>query len=424
MPKNRENLIFNNGLAQCQEALEYKSSGACDRAIQLLQKIITKTRKEKNSLEEVHLIGIIQENLGIIYMDIDKNEEALYYFDKAVLNFGMVLEHYPNNIGLYEAQAFALTNMAMLYRMLQKYNNAITYSEKAITCYEEFELRENSKKDNIYAIKGNISMIRAEMADVNEKNKDKANRYIQDAIDFYDLALEINPTDYEYRKDKSLSEITLANNFSQNKNKMNEALELMKNAIKILEKLLEIKDNDEQVKISCANSKSNIGRIYQAVGDIYLALKYFKEATRDYEKQLKNDPLNYEIIDNIAVNLNNIANIYIHIDKKNEVSLFLELAIGYYNLILEDNQKKEINIYKNLIITEVIYHKTIAQIDLSKFYIKIGELKKAKKILTESITDLDKAIKENRSNINFLNQKALAITIQSGIKEIEKNNSK
>ena len=86
MPKNRENLIFNDGLAECQRALEYKSSGACEKAIELLNTIIKKTDREGNSLEEVHLLAIVQKHLGIVYMEIDEIEKALYYLDEANLN--------------------------------------------------------------------------------------------------------------------------------------------------------------------------------------------------------------------------------------------------------------------------------------------------------------------------------------------------
>jgi len=140
MPKNRENQIFNNGLAECQEALEYKSSGAFEKAIELLQEIITKIEKEENSLEKVHLIGIVQKNLGIIYMDTDNIQKALYSFNKAILNFEIVLKEAPTTIGIYKEQISIFNRMATLYHIVQEEDKAFSYSDKAIIYYKKFKL--------------------------------------------------------------------------------------------------------------------------------------------------------------------------------------------------------------------------------------------------------------------------------------------
>jgi len=140
MPKNKETLIFNNGLAECQEALEYKSSGACEKAIELLEKIITKIGKEGNSLEKIHIMGIIQKNLGIIYMERDDIRKALYYFKRALLNFETVLEKAPTTTGIYKEQVSIFNKMATLYHILQEEDKAFKCRDKAMIYYKKFKL--------------------------------------------------------------------------------------------------------------------------------------------------------------------------------------------------------------------------------------------------------------------------------------------
>ena len=416
----QKNPTVKNGLLQCRIALKYKATGAFEKAIQTLQNIISDVRKKENSFDEVHLIAIVQENLAITYIEMDEDEEALYYFEKALLNLNMILKNNPNMTLLYEDQAFILIDMGLIYRNLKKYDKAVKCSKKAIKLYRSSNCAE---KDKIYALKSEIFLIKAEVADREKMDRKKTIKAIRLAIKYIDLALEIIPDMFEYKKDKTLAQILLSDNYSQNHDTIHEALKLLKEAVKTFSQLLLERNDDEQIILSLANSKAHIGQIYRDFGEIYLALIYFEEAISDYQNYLEHEPLNYEVLNNLGINLNNMANIYISTQKKEEVPTLLNHAIEYYTMALKDDRDKESDNNK-FIIDEIIYHKAIAQIDLSRFHIELGEIKQAKNLLNKSIADSTLAILKDSSNINFLNQKALANTVHADINEIEGNHLK
>jgi tetratricopeptide (TPR) repeat protein len=426
MLKTTENTLIDNCLDKYNLALEYQSNGKYAEAIELLDEAIADVRKPQNLLNEVHLIAILQDALATVYMETDERKKALYFFEKSVLNIDMLLEHErQDSIQHQENQALKLVDMSALYRSLQEYDKAIESSQKAIAYYETLlTTNSNYQEDNIYVIKGEISMINAEVADMIEMDREKAIGHIQKAIEFYDLALSIKPDVIAYQIEKALTQILLADNYSLNYDTTSEALSLLKKAIKSFEILLKELPNDEQLRISAANSKAHLGRIYRELGEIYVALEYFEQAIEDYTLYLQDVPLDYEALDHIGVNLNNMANIYISTQQKNQVSSLLNQAIEHYNTVLRESKKGEDSHYDEIIVKEVLYHKAIAQIDLSRFHIELGELEEAKKIIKTSIADSNVAIEQNTSDINFLNQKALAITVQADIDDIESNHTK
>jgi len=201
MLNTTENILIDNCLEKHNLALEYQSNGKYTEAIELLDEAIADVRKPQNPLNEVHLIAILQDALATVYMEIDEREKALYYLEKSVLNIDMFLEHErEDNIKHQENQALKLIDMSVLYRSLQEYDKAIEASQKAIAHYEILiDLNDEYQKDTIYAIKGEISMINAEMADMIEMNREKAIGHIQQAIEFYDLALSMRPNIVEYQ---------------------------------------------------------------------------------------------------------------------------------------------------------------------------------------------------------------------------------
>jgi len=412
MSKNRE---------QYNLAIKYKSKGEQHKAIKIFKKIIDNLISQKEtSLKDVHFVAMVQDALATTYMNIDELEEALYYLDKSILNTGTLLEYHKDEVSLHEEHALKLVDMALLCRSLEEYENAITHSQKAIEHYEMIVKLDNSRyQSNISAIYGDISMIRAEVADREEGSVDNMRSYLLEAIEHYGLAFENNPTEFEYLKERTIAEITLADSYSTDYNKSDEALQLLQGALVSFETLLENDSQDEQLIISSANSKAHIGRIYREVGEIYLALEYFEKAISDYQEYLKTDSLNYETLDSIAVNLNNIANIYISTHQKSEVPLLLSRAIEYYNRILQESKRGEDDAYDAIIVKDVIYHKAIVQIDLARFYIELGSLERAKDIVVEIISESNEAIEEDSSNINYLNQKAIALTVEADIYDIE-----
>ena len=390
MLKNKENTLVDKSLDKHDLALDHQSNGKHAEAIELLHEAIADVRKPQNQLNEVHLIAILQDALATVYMEIDEREKALIFFEKSVLNIETFLKYETqDSIKHQENQAFKLIDMSTLYRSLQEYDKAIEASKKAIAYYEMLlTTTSNYQENNIYVIKGEISIINAEVADMVEMDREKAIGHIQKAIEFYDLALSIKPDMMEYQIEKALAQILLADNYSQNYDSISEALRLLEKAVKSFEILLKKLPHDEQIRISSANSKAHLGRIYRELGEIYVALEYFEKAIEDYTLYLQDVPLDYEALDHIGVNLNNMANIYISTQEKNQVPSLLNQAIEHYNTILTESQKGEDSHYDALIVKEVIYHKAIAQIDLSRFYIELGELEEAKKIIKESIADL------------------------------------
>ena len=420
MPKTQKNPTLQNGLKQLKQALTHIDQENPEKAIELLLQIIEETRKAQNSLEEVHLIAIVQENLGVLYIELYELEEALYYFDKALLNLSMVLEHNPNMTQLYEDKALILIDMAMLHRSLQEYDPAIEASLKAIECYTTMK---EEKQSDIYAIKGEISMIKAEVAEVEDGEQNKEAKHLKKAIEYYTLALKSDANNHTYLKERTLAQIILADNYSLNYDTTKKALALLEEALVSFETLLQSDGEDEQLVMSSANTKAHIGRIYREFGEIYVALEKFEEAINDYEAYLKIVHFNYEAIDHIAVNLNNIANIYMSIEKKDKVPTLLNRAIEYLSRVLEESSKDDDG-YNKLIVEEVIYHKAIAEIDLSRFYMEQGQLSSAKEIAQTIIDESNKYIEQYPKNINLLNQKALATIIVADIYDIENQATK
>ncbi|CAA6798500.1 MAG: FOG: TPR repeat [uncultured Sulfurovum sp.] len=424
MSRSQENTLIDDCLDKHDLALEYRKNKRYEEAIELLTEATEDIRKPQNKLNEVHLISVLQDTLAGVYMEINEIEKAISYFQKSILNLDMFLEHTATDketILHHENQIMKLTDMALLYKSLQEYDDAITSYNKIISRHKLMKELDNSynNNDDIFAVQGEIFMVKAEVSDLKEENLEQATQYLKKAINSFTLAHNSNPENYDYLKNKSLAEITLADNYSLNYDKSEEALKLLETANKSFTTLLEIDPKDEGVIISSANVTSHIGRIYREFGEIYIALDYFKKALKAYETYLEISPMDYETMDYIAVNLNNIANIYISIDKKSNVPKLLEKAIEYYDVVLNESATKENSNYDALIVEEVIYHKAIAQIDLSRFYMETNCLEKAKALLETIIIDADKAMSFNSMNIDYINQRALALTIEAEIADIE-----
>jgi len=443
-------------------ALEYKSDNNYTQSIKLLLEAIADIRKDRNTIYETQLIADFQSQLADIYMDIGEVEKALEFFQKAIINGDMVLSNSSgDNIKLIENQALNLIDMAILYRTIEEFDEAISHYHKAIERYdlliklEPLELKYlEDKASTIYDIAetyahiqdndnasdyiieaenisnqikaqepysvtninrlGAIYMIKAQISDQTNQDISEVIKYLNIAISFYNLAINIEPKDIESIKNRAIAEITLADIYFQKHDTINKALTLFKTAIKSFDNILIHNSNDEVVIISRVNAISHIGIIYKELGEIYLALDYFNQALKEYKKILEDNPNNYEIIDHIGVNLNNIANIYISLKNKKDVEDILLEAIDKFDTIIEAT---DIDAYDRLIIKESIYNKAIAQIDLSRFYIEIDKLDKAISILKEVISISKQLIIDEPNTINYINQKALAKTILAEIYE-------
>ena len=87
-----------------------------------------------------------------------------------------------------------------MYQNLQEYEESIENSKKAIEHYEMImKLDQSNQQENIYSIYGAMSMLRAEVSDT-MGDLEKTRDYLLEAIRYYNLSLEHNPTNLEHLK--------------------------------------------------------------------------------------------------------------------------------------------------------------------------------------------------------------------------------
>ena len=144
MLKNKKSLTLDEGFERYYLALEYKSVGNNLKAINILKTTIIHLCNPEKLSNEVHLVAILQNALAKIYMEVNDIKQALYFFDKSILNIdSLTAKENKVSVPLQEQQILKLLNMALLYKKIKKPDKSIKYLKLG---QDRYKLIINSKE--------------------------------------------------------------------------------------------------------------------------------------------------------------------------------------------------------------------------------------------------------------------------------------
>lgn len=254
----------------------YKSNP--NKALEILQQAleISETKKDEN------LIAKSKNNIGIVYRDLGRFEEAKALSTEALqVNDSLILASAYNNIGVVNR------NLALYDEALQNYL-------KALTIYE------NKSMDKQIATTHNSIGLVYSYSNVNDK-----------AIEYHLKAKE----SFEKLNDKKgISEVY--NNIAiiyANQGELAKALNYFKYSLEIEEGL------DD--KKGMAESVNNVGAVHYYMGSIDSALVYFNKSVK-IEKSIGNQA-------GVAASYNNIADLLIESGKPSQAKIYIDSAYYY-----------------------------------------------------------------------------------------------
>lgn len=213
--------------------ISYRSIGEIEKAYQHF----TKAEKLVNDKENLMLI---YDQIGQILTDMQKIDDAINYYKKA-LSLAKELKQIDKNTNI-------LNNLAIAYLEKGEIEKAIEYYKMAIKL--------EKKEENLAEIYGNIGMLYYRIGEY-----EKAIKYIQKNIEVSE----------KYKNERSVmtSKINLGSIYTEMK-KYNKAEKILTEGIKTAKKIGD--------KYWQANSYWSLGRLYKKTGKNQKAEEYFKYA--------------------------------------------------------------------------------------------------------------------------------------------------
>lgn len=200
-------------------------------------------KRAENKMAKLSLKSTALGNIGNIYHNLGKPDEALEYYQQAL--------EINRKLGYEQGAAYNLNNIGTLYNELGKHNEALKCQEEALEISRKF-------KDE-QAIANSLTNIGIIYTDSGKP---------EEALKLFQEALEINKKNkYQEGIANVFNNIGLAHS---NLRETEQALNYYQKALKINEKI--------GYKEGVATNLGNIGLIYITLGKSKEALKYYQEA--------------------------------------------------------------------------------------------------------------------------------------------------
>lgn len=354
----------------------YKSNP--NKALEILEYAlkISEEKKDKN------LIAKSKNNIGIVFRDLGRFEEAKTLSQEALVNKdSLILASAYNNIGVVN-------------RNLGHYDEALSSYLKALSIYETKEM------DKQIATTHNAIGLVYSYNGMNSK-----------AIEYH---LKAKTSFEKLDNKKGISEVY--NNIAiiyANDGSLDKALDYFKYSLEIEEGL------DDKKGI--AESVNNIGAVYYYMDSIDSALVYFNRSAT-IEKSIGN-------LAGVAASYNNIADVLLSSGKTDNSKTYIDSAYYYANnsKVSTDIEAALINYsiyyeFKNQLKEAISYHKQLAQFrdstlnietneKIAKLEISFQTEKKEKEILSQRADLAEKELSLNKKNTQLLGLIALAFLL-------------
>lgn len=187
-------------------------------------------------------------------------KDALLAYDKAI-------QIDPENVGAWDGKALVLRSLSFAENDTDKYNESLEAYDKAIELYDR-KIEANPKDTNALYYKGlaltgrALTMKAGEKLNISSDKEDRV-RYFEEAIDAYDMAIEVDPKYVTAWKNKG--------NVLYSLGRYNESLEALNKAIEIV---------------------PEYGLAWYSKGLTLYELGRYEEAAQAYDKALETFPDN------------------------------------------------------------------------------------------------------------------------------------
>lgn len=348
------------------------------KAIAILKEALKTSESKKNKLH----IAKTKNNLGIVYRDLGRFEEAKALSQEALkVSDSIILASAYNNIGV-------------INRNLALYDEALESYFKALDIYEAKQmLREKATVNN------SIGMVYS-FTGFNDK-----------AIDYH---LKAKTIFEELNNKKGISEVY--NNIAiiyANDGDLEKALDYFKYSLEIEESL-----NDKK---GIAESANNVGAVYYYMGNIDEALKFMKQSIK-MEKSINNQG-------GLASSYNNIADVLIENTRLNEAKVYIDSAYYYANLTkvavdvesalhnyskyyeAKNDTDKALKYYKRFTLVRDSILNIETNSKLAELDVQYQTEKKEKEILSQRADLAEKELNLNQKNTQLLGLGVLAVVL-------------
>lgn len=349
-----------------------------NKAIQLL----TLALEETNDKSDQVLISKIKNNLGIVYRDLGRFQEAKT----------LSLEALKSNDSMISASAY--NNIGVINRNLGLYDDSLESYLKALSIYEA-----KGMDRQIATVHNSIGMVYS------------YNNLSQKAIEYH---LKAKVSFEKLNDQKGISEVY--NNIAiiyANSGQLEEALSYFKYSLAIEESL-----NDQK---GMAESVNNVGAVYYYMSKIDSALVYFNRSVA-IEKSIGNKV-------GVGSSYNNIAQVLVENDRAEEAKTFIDSAYTYAK------QAKSATDIESALLTYTDYYESMGDTKTALRYYKdynqlhdsitnvtsnskIAELeieyqteKKEKEILAQRADLAEKELDLSKKNTQLLGLGVLAIIL-------------
>lgn len=349
-----------------------------NKAIKLLEKALMISQHKKDIVETART----NNNLGIVYRDLGKFEEAKALSEQAIKVHDSVI------------QASAFNNIGACNRSLGMYEAAIDNYLKALKIYEAKNYLEDQATVN-----NNIGMVYSYLG-VNNK-----------AVEFHTKAKNVFE---KLNNKKGISNVY--NNIAiiyANDGDLTKALSYFKFSLNIEEEL--------KSKKGVAESLNNVGAVYYYMEEIDSALAYFRKSLK-FEKLIGNDSglgASYNNIAQVLIENKKLASTKMYIDSayyyatKSKTSVDIETALLNYSEFYEvkndfGNSLKYFKAYSKLK-DSVLNVETTSKI--AKLEIEYETEKKEKEILAQRADLAEKELHINQKNTQIIGLVILALVL-------------
>jgi tetratricopeptide (TPR) repeat protein len=376
--------------------------------------------------------GVAKISLGKIYMDENKNDEALELFNSAVgADFGQVIYMDEKNIDAYMYSTVSNYKIYEIYKRKSDYQFMRRFLSYVMEDYNNILKLINKNQVNI--IISEKALIEFGLAEVYIllENEEKALKHFQNSIDYhlqnidrdatFNIALAYNKIAliYKDRKEYNLAGVSLEEStvyyiklldysfegskftkasvlydISLNMGEMGDlltylgnyedAIERYNKAIGYLNKSLDIEPLDNAFLSNLASFHVDIAKIYLLLGRNREAIDLYHKAIESFS-YCSNDVIS---LNTLAMTHTELANIYRYEMVRNQDELFMDKAKEFY-ISSEEHYNQALTIDKNDASTYVNLSGNYSEMGM--FYIYIKENRNAIEVSKKSLNMLFQA---------------------------------
>jgi len=271
--------------------------------------------KKKIFVEEHDQVATSYNNLGSVYQALGQYNEAKKYHEKAVITRKKIFGEEHDDV------ATSYNNLGTVYQALGQYNEAKEYLKKALIIRKKIFGGEHDRVATSYNNLGRVY---------------RAFGQYSEAKEYHEKALAIRKAIFGEKHAKVAGSYSNLGSVYHSLEQYNEAKEYHEKALVIRKEIFD----EELAKV--AASYSNLGSVYQALGQYNEAKDYQEKALIIMIKTLGEEH------DHVATSHNNLGNVYQALGQYNEAKEYHEKALIIRKKIFAEEHAYVAESYNNV----------------------------------------------------------------------------